>query len=262
VPVDGNPNALLSYLNNGSGTFTLKSTTPTPNSGGYVVLADFDHDGKLDFATSGNLVALGNGDGTFQTPAPIVSPLPSGGFSSIAAGDINNDGWPDLVLTSEAIPYVDVYVLLNNQNGGFTKSPTNFGATATQAILADLNGDGDLDLVLCYIGGASIYLGDGAGAFTYQTGLDDPVGAPGFNMVADLNGDGIPDIAVLGADTLAIFLGTGGATYAAPFDIGTGPSPGSLLVANVHGQPASAALPDIVAPDSSGGVMTLINQTK
>jgi hypothetical protein len=33
-------------------------------------------------------------------------------------------------------------------------------------------------------------------------------------------------------------------------------------VANVHGQLASAGLPDIVAPDTSGGVMTLINQTK
>jgi hypothetical protein len=65
VPVNGSPNALLAYLGNGDGTFTLKSTTVTPSSGGYVVLADFNHDGKLDFATSGNLLALGNGDGTF-----------------------------------------------------------------------------------------------------------------------------------------------------------------------------------------------------
>jgi hypothetical protein len=67
VAVNDSPNALLSYLGNGDGTFTLKATTPTPNSGGEVVLADFNHDGKLDFATSGNLLALGNGDGTFQT---------------------------------------------------------------------------------------------------------------------------------------------------------------------------------------------------
>jgi len=264
VPVDGNPNALLSYLNNGSGTFTLKSATPTPNSGGYVVLADFNHDGKLDFATSGNLLALGNGDGTFQTPAPIVSPLPSGGFSSIAAGDINNDGWPDLVLTSEAIPYVDLYVLLNNQPGGFTQVPTDFGALTNQAILADLDGDGNLDLVLQGVsaGGAFVYLGNGTGTFTYQVTLTDDFGFPGINLVADLNGDGIPDIAVLESDTLEIYLGQGGGAYATPFEIGTGPSPGSLLVANVHGQLASAGLPDIVAPDTSGGVMTLINQTK
>ena len=59
------PTALVAYLGNGDGTFTQKSSTPI--GPGAVVLADFNHDGKLDFATSGNLLALGNGDGTFQT---------------------------------------------------------------------------------------------------------------------------------------------------------------------------------------------------
>jgi hypothetical protein len=80
---------------------SLQSTTPTP-SGGFLALADFNHVGKLDFATSGNLLALGNGDGTFQAPTDIVANLPFSGFSGIAAGDLNNDGWPDLVLTNGA----------------------------------------------------------------------------------------------------------------------------------------------------------------
>jgi hypothetical protein len=124
VPVNGAPNALLSYLGNGDGTFTLKGNTPTPNSGGSVVLADFNNDGKLDFATSGNLLALGNGDGTFQTPAPFIASPPLGGYSSIAAGDVNNDGWPDLVLASEDIPGAPLYVGLNNRQGGLTRCPT------------------------------------------------------------------------------------------------------------------------------------------
>jgi len=263
VPVNGTPNALFAYLGNGDGTFTLKGSTPTPNSGGYVVLADFNHDGKLDFATSGNLLALGNGDGTFQTPAPFIANPPFGGYSNIAVGDVNNDGWPDLVLTNIDIPYVPLYVGLNDHQGGFTPVANTLQALAIQAALADLNGDGNLDLVLQGPqGGASVYLGDGAGGFTFQVDLSDPIGFPGFNMVADLNGDGVPDIALLESDTLEIYLGNGGATYAAPFSIGTGPSPGGLLVANLHGQSASAGLPDIVAPDLSFGVMTLINQAK
>jgi len=226
VPANG---TVVAYLGNGDGAFRRESTSATP-SGGYVALGDFNHDGRLDFVTSGNLLALGNGDGTFQTPTAFVSNPPTTGFANIAVGDINNDGWPDVVLTNVGInPYVNVYVLLNDRNGGFSQVPTTFGATTTQAILADLNGDGNLDLILCYFGGATVYLGDGTGAFTYQAGLNDPViEAPGLNMVADLNGDGIPDIAVLGSDTLAIYLGMGGATYAAPFDIGTGASPGDI----------------------------------
>jgi hypothetical protein len=255
------PTALVAYLGNGDGTFTQKSSTPI--GPGAVVLADFNHDGKLDFATSGNLLALGNGDGTFQTPAAFVSNPPSGGFSNIAAGDINNDGWPDVVLTNLNIPnYSNLYVLLNNQQGGFTQVPTNFGESTTQAILADLNGDGNLDLVLVYIGGATVYLGNGTGAFTLEVTIDDAIGEPAFDMVADVNGDGIPDIAILEADTIEICLGKGDGTYATPFYIGTGPSPGMMLVENLHGQSPSAGLPDIVAPDYSGGVMVLLNLTQ
>jgi len=58
------------------------------------------------------------------------------------------------------------------------------------------------------------------------------------------------------------YLGQGGATYAAAFSVGTGPSPGDVLVENLHGQSTSSGLPDIVAPDASGGVTVLINKTK
>jgi hypothetical protein len=66
-----------------------------------LVMADFNHDGKLDLATaSGNgLVAtlLGNGDGTFQSPAYI--PQVANPFN-VVAGDFNGDGFPDLAVTT------------------------------------------------------------------------------------------------------------------------------------------------------------------
>ena len=266
VAVIGSPNALMSYLGNGDGTFTLKATTATPNSGGVVVLGDFNHDGKLDFATSGNLLALGNGDGTFQTPAAFVPNPPSGGFSGIAAGDVNNDGWLDLALTNGAGPNNYVFVLLNNQSGGFSQVTTDFGAYSDQPVLADLNGDGKLDLILSGIAGAGavIYLGNGSGGFTLLETLHAPFGATnGFNIVADVNGDGIPDVLALGFDTLAVYVGEGGAKFpSSPINIGTGPDPNNILVANLHGQSANAGLPDIVETDGSGGVMVLLNLTK
>jgi hypothetical protein len=113
-------------------------------------------------------------------------------------------------------------------------------------------------------GGATIYLGNGTGSFTFQTMFYSDItgGGPGFDIVADLNGDGIPDIGLQWGDTIDIHLGQPGATYTAPFSIGTGPAPGSLLVENLHGQPASADLPDIVVSDYSGGVTVLNNISK
>jgi hypothetical protein len=254
--------AVVAYLGNGDGTFTQKSSTPTPASG-YLALGDFNRDGKLDFATSGNLLALGNGDGTFQTPMPIVSSPPVGGFSNIAAGDLNCDGWPDLILgVSGNSP---LYVLLNNQHGGFSQSSATFGQGTLQVRLADLNKDGNLDLVLATFGGAWAYLGNGQGEFTESAEFPGPLislGVSSIAMATDLNGDGIPDVGVLEGDTLAIFLGNGDGTFQLPFWIGTGPSPGDVLAENLHGQTRSAGLPDIVAPDFSGGVMVLINKTK
>jgi hypothetical protein len=250
---------VISFLGNGDGTFTEKSTTATASGPPYMVLADFNHDGKLDFATAGNQLALGNGDGTFQTPVNIVSNPPSGGFNNIAEGDINNDGWPDLVLTNSGSPASNLYVLLNNHKGGFIQVPTSFGAGGTQAVLVDLNGDGNLDIVQ----NTFVYLGNGKGQFTLaeqlNPGVDVPYPPPA--IAADVNGDGIPDIALLVGD-IGVFLGLGNGTFAAPFFLGQGPSPGSIFSANLHGQKAAAGLPDLVLPDTTGGVLVLINQTK
>jgi hypothetical protein len=72
----------------------------------------------------------------------------------------------------------------------------------------------------------------------------------------------IPDVLTLGDETLAVYLGEGDMTYASPFYIGTGPSQANILVEDLHGQSPKSGLPDIVAPDTSGGVMVLLNLTK
>ena len=59
-------------------------------------------------------------------------------------------------------------------------------------------------------------------------------------------------------------LGEGGAKYATPFYIGTGSSPAAWGFSwlTSHGQAASAGMPDILAPDTTGFVVTLLNLTK
>ncbi len=254
------PTAVVALLGKGDGTF-LPSTSTVTSAEGYLAIADFNHDGKLDFATSGNLISLGNGDGTFRSPTPIMATPPSGGFSNVAAGDINGDGWPDLVLTSSASPvYVNVTILLNNRHGGFTQIPSNFGEFIDQAFLVDLNGDGKLDLVLgsAVEGGDAIYLGDGKGKFT-SSGV--VLGDYGSTTVGEFNGDGIPDLAVQNNTSIIVYLGKGDGTFETGPDLGMWSQPGLPVAVRLHG-PDFTGPDDLVIPDSSGGVLVLFNEER
>lgn len=259
------PSAMLTLLGNGDATFTQAASTAT-SAEGYVAIADFNHDGKLDFATTGNVIAFGKGDGTFQKARAIVATPPEGGFSSIAAGDINNDGWPDLVLTNDVYgANISAYVLLNNQHGGFTQVPASFGAYTIESYLVDLNGDGNLDLVLQEqaSGIAEVFLGDGKGDFTkgeVLPGTGDEEG--GYVTVADVNGDGIPDVLSISGSSVVLYLGKGDGTFTqATPALGTEGLPVEVVAGQFHGQKAGAPH-DLAIPDFNGGVLLLFNETK
>src|SRR6185295_6066554 len=88
-------------------------------------------------------VSLSNGDGTLATPLTINTGTEP---SDLVAGDLNNDGNPDLLSVGR---HGSIVVLLGNGSGGFnlTFGP-NTGANFSRVALADLNGDSKLDLVI------------------------------------------------------------------------------------------------------------------
>ena len=258
------PGSILVYLGNGDGTFTYKSSTAISTAIGGLVLGDFNHDGKLDVALSGNWLLLGNGDGTFQAPAPFSSN--STGWTAIASADINADGWPDLVLYDWGYSNT-IYILLNNQHGGFTQStlqdPQSDGPPF-YILLAKLSARGNMDMMVSQYGlaGATVYAGDGKGGFTLKNSFTFPTDQPSLIAVANVNGDSTPDLLLLNTESLGVYLGKGNGTFQSPFFLGPGDAPGQILTENLHGQLASANLPDIVLPDGTGGVMVLTNLTK
>jgi FG-GAP-like repeat/FG-GAP repeat len=268
---DGIPNLLVpssttvaAYLGSGKGTFTEAGSTPTTTEG-YIAVGDFNHDGKLDFATSANLIALGNGDGTFE---PVTALIPGAGtFTNIAVGDLNNDGWPDILLTNQFGE--SLTELLNNQQGGFNESVITTALNGpgdlepTQTALADLNGDGNLDIVTAGIGGAAFaFMGNGQGGFTYLATVEGS-SSLGFEsacptIVVDVNGDGIPDINVDCGGTVELFLGEGNGMFEAPIYVGTYGA-NDIVAEPLHGQAADLA--DLVVMNSTG-LSVLINLTK
>ena len=164
------------------------------------LLVDLNGDGNLDLVATARLASpslhiwLGDGKGGFN---PITPTWTDVGYGALATGDINGDGFPDLVVASH---FGGVQTLLSDGRGGFTEKllrPED-GHVAVQ--LADVNGDGHLDLILLGYrnAGIEVYFGDGTGNWTLHTTL--PETRPGRTMpgralvVGDLNHDGHLDL--------------------------------------------------------------------
>jgi FG-GAP-like repeat len=202
-------------LGNGEGTF--KPAQEVANLGnpnafeGPVITGDFGGDGETDIAIAGlaNLtVLLGNGKGGFSKP--IITPNKFNfGPRCIAAGDFNHDGKLDLTFGQ--------VVMLGKGNGRF-QPPIAVPDGGCDVAVADVNGDGDLDLIT----GSGprdvrVHLGNGTGKFTAGTAYPTGNGAGTGIAVGDFNGDGKPDIAVSNRSDLdvTILLNKGNGTFLA-----------------------------------------------
>jgi hypothetical protein len=99
------------FLGRGDGTFT---TSPMASPQYPFALRDLNGDGHLDTVVAntkpGISVLLGNGDGTFRPSSDVL--LLDGGFGSVAIGDLNNDGRPDIITSNRGGG--NVIVFLNN----------------------------------------------------------------------------------------------------------------------------------------------------
>jgi hypothetical protein len=124
--------------------------------GSGAALFDFDKDGKLDVLLLNNGGPKGRpnklfrqqSDGTFKDVSAGSGLDFAGHNMGVAIGDVNNDGWPDVLITQ----YNGVKLLLNNGNGTFTDVTKEAGldnpSWGTSAAFVDYDRDGWLDLVV------------------------------------------------------------------------------------------------------------------
>jgi hypothetical protein len=243
------------FLGNGDGTFKVTASYSAA-SGGSVLLADVNGDGKIDIVLSvGKIeVFLGNGDGTFQEALDT----PSNGGTDIALADLNGDGKLDAVIYSPA----GVGIQLGNGNGTFqTQAIYPMGGPVNgpgSVAISDLNGDGKPDLIVavwcasdCSLGtptegGVFVLFGNGNG--TFQPAVASLSGGDGAISVAvgDLNGDGIPDILTANCGpgacspaspggVVGVLLGNGNGTFQPAVSYPAGNCPYAITVADVDG---------------------------
>ena len=229
-------------------------------------LVDFNGDGILDLATADNAgalkmnVLLGNSDGSFR--APLTTNL-SSAANSVAAGDVNGDGFADVVTICSVGIAAYMHTFLGNGNGTFRASiSASVGTTSgAQILLAeDLNSDNRLDVVLRSpdYGFTKIFLGTQNGDFSL--GYADSTILAGSRQsaaAADFNADGLMDFAVsdLDRNIVKLYLNQGGGTFSFSSTASVGAAPNVITTGDVNRD----GYADLISLSSSGIMLSLGN---
>ena len=200
---------------------------------------DIDLDGDSDLEV-GILVGLRNqGDGTFMSQSPGFVPAGPGSryYGPGFPGDFDGDGDDDLIVQEKQGSVLLNMRLLKNDGSGFFVDGGPAGPAGVDfnigqqfinepktSLAADIDGDGDLDLVtnqlegstqpLQYTMSSKMWVNDGAGFF--QPGPEYPNRI--IKAVADFDGNGVPDLVTINSNTyrLVYHMGLGGLTWSGP----------------------------------------------
>ena len=237
--------------------------TGLPASGGQaisVASADFNRDGFPDIVGGTNNamdVCLATGKGQYGACTTYALPFTP---NHIETPDLNNDGYPDLVLSS-ATQGAYVVIFLNNGDGTFTQKGVGLagpGYTQSWVAAGDLNNDGNVDLVvredLTNNSQFVIFPGKGGGTFTRGQVLT-MAHFSSRAIVEDFNGDGILDIANVEGTKALIWPGKGNGTFGVPTSIAAPTSFDDLAAAdfNNDGKPDLAFVWQNVCGDACPG---------
>ncbi|QTE22997.1 FG-GAP-like repeat-containing protein [Polaribacter cellanae] len=185
--------------------FTEVTSTGLPNVySGSVAFGDVDNDGDLDVLITGKTgggtriskTYTNDGNGNYtekQSLAGIAG-------SSVAFGDIDNDGDLDILLTGYTGSKRISKTYTNDGNGNYTEKQSLTGITESSVAFGDIDNDGDVDILLSGFSGSGAisktYTNDGNGNFTEKQSL---IGVY-YSSVAlgDMDNDGDVDILLSG----------------------------------------------------------------
>jgi hypothetical protein len=234
------------------GEFCLGTAVVIPTSAQTyeAVVADFNGDHYLDVATSaltGTLhMALSTGPRALAPPTMQAVP----GGVHLDSADLDRDGNADIVLSLGRTGSSGHYGIILGRGDGTFMPATSISLTANpgSVALADLDGDGNIDIAADDLSPSQLHvaLGRGDGTFMASSVVAMPTSPAGLAAV-DMNGDGHRDlvVAAAGSINLHVVLNTGTGTFRPSMTTPVGLWPLMVCVADLNGD----ARPDVVIPD-------------
>ncbi|HEU5180673.1 MAG TPA: VCBS repeat-containing protein [Candidatus Polarisedimenticolia bacterium] len=222
---DGTSDVMI-YCSVGDGTFSAPFIYTTQRDEILLVFpAELNNDGQMDLVFESsyfvggsshfeNVLMYGRGDGTLDPGPTLFVSAGAGLLNAIAPGDLNRDGIQDFVAASE----YDFTVYLGLGGGSFAPQPVNYlGNGNAKALLTDLQGDGQADLVMLGNSSEAVFtiLGNGDGSFgpaPIEALQYAPIGAA---AVGDFNEDGKLDLAAgrVDANQVSLLFGNGDGSF-------------------------------------------------
>jgi hypothetical protein len=214
-------------------------------------IADMNGDGKSDLAvvnTNNNTVSIlrNASNPNSVTLAGKVDFATGNQPYSVAIGDIDGDGKPDIAVANFSSNTVSI--LRNTSNNGIlsfaSKMDFTTGTNPTSIAIADLDGDGKLDLAITNYGdnSVSVLRNTGAiGAISFASKLDITTGSNPFSIcIGDINTDNKPELVIsnYGSNSISVLRNTGTSgfvSFATKLDFATGPNPWSIAIGDIDG---------------------------
>ena len=197
---------------------TERSNISLPRGASYATFADYDNDGWLDlFAIVGDRrgqLFRNRGDGTFEDVTATARVADAGEARKALFVDLDHDGDLDLLLIGPA----GRSVYRNNLDGTFTSLTSGLGQliggeSARDAVYADFEGDGRIDILVTGDEGVALLRNDAVEGFRDVTQASGISSSGGPSAVAgDYNNDGSIDLFVSSSEP-ALWMNRGDGTF-------------------------------------------------